>query len=164
MPPLGNGFRVTASVEVGADGGEGIVYALGDWTNGAALYLLRGRLVHVFNGFGHVHRLEAPSPLRAGRHTVRLRFERDGLAVALVVDGREVASHTLPHGLPFRWQIGGAGLTIGYDRGFPVCDDYAPPFEFRGTLHEVVFELPWLAPRDAEVAARADFELARTSE
>jgi len=164
MPPLGNGFLVTASVEVGDGGGEGIVFALGDWTNGTALYLLRGRLVYVLNGFGHVHRLEAPEPLAPGPHAVGVRFERDGFAAALVVDGEEVVRTALPHGMPFRWQIGGAGLTIGHDRGFPVCDDYVPPFEFRGTLHEVVFELPWLAPQDADAAARADFELARRSE
>ena len=49
--------------------------------------------------------------------------------------------------LPFRWQIGGAGLLVGRDRGFPVCDDYQPPFPFTGTLHQIVLEIPSLEPR-----------------
>jgi len=52
--------------------------------------------------------------------------------------------------LPFRWQIGGAGLLVGHDRGFPVCDDYEPPFPFTGTLSEIAFEIPSLRPRVPE--------------
>jgi arylsulfatase len=57
--------------------------------------------------------------------------------------------------MPLRWQIGGAGLLIGRDRGFPVCDDYQPPFPFSGRLERVVIEVPALAPPEAlqEVAA-----------
>ncbi len=164
LPPLGNGFTAVATVEVGDDGGEGVVYALGDWTNGFACYLVGGRPVHVINGFGHAHRLEAPAPLRAGRHTIGFRFEREGLTGVLLVDGEEVARQALPHGLPFRWQIGGAGLTVGYDRGLPVHDDYRPPFPFRPTLHEVAFEIPWIAPDEPDGAARAAYEVARRGE
>ena len=46
---------------------------------------------------------------------------------------RVVAEGPLPRRLPMRWQIGGAGLLVGRDRGFPVCDDYQPPFAFTGT-------------------------------
>ena len=41
---------------------------------------------------------------------------------------RALAELELARDLPFRWQIGGAGLCVGHDRGFPVCDDYEPPF------------------------------------
>ena len=51
--------------------------------------------------------------------------------------------------MPLRWQIGGAGLLVGRDRGFPVCDDYRPPFSFTGTIERLVLEVPALAPRDA---------------
>ena len=37
---------------------------------------------------------------------------------------------------------------VGHDRGFPVCDDYVPPFAFGGTLRQVVLEAPAFAPRD----------------
>ena len=62
MPPLGAGYVVTARVEVEGNA-EGILFALGNWTNGCALYLLDGRLVHVFNGFGNAHRIVASEPV-----------------------------------------------------------------------------------------------------
>jgi arylsulfatase len=31
----------------------------------------------------------------------------------------------------------GAGLHVGRDRGFPVCDDYRPPFAFTGTIERI---------------------------
>jgi arylsulfatase len=37
-------------------------------------------------------------------------------------------------------QIGGGGLRLGHDRGFPVSDDYTPPFPWTGTLHCLTFD------------------------
>jgi arylsulfatase A-like enzyme len=164
LPPLGMGYVVTARVDV-PDHADGIVFALGNWTNGCALYLRDGRLVHVFNSFGTVHVITADDVVEAGRHELSYRYSRDGggRAGILCVDGREVGRGELPHDLPFRWQIGSAGLTIGRDRGFPVCDDYTPPFEFTGTLHDVTFEVPMLAPKD-DTAARAELGIALKSE
>jgi hypothetical protein len=56
--------------------------------------------------------------------------------------------------LPFRWQIGGTGLLIGRDRGFPVCDDYRPPFPFTGTIRHVAIEAPPASPRDTAAEVR----------
>ncbi len=156
VPPLGGGFRLTADVETG-DATAGVVCALGDWSNGWACYLLDGRLVATFNVFGTAHRFEAERATPPGRHALGIEYGREqpaGGPVALTVDGEVVAEGRLPVNLPFRWQIGGAGLLIGRDRGFPVCDDYEPPFPFTGTLNEVVLEIPSLerrVPRD-EVA------------
>jgi hypothetical protein len=58
----------------------------------------------------------------------------------------------LPEDLPFRWQIGGAGLRIGRDAGFPVCDDYRPPFAFTGTIDHIAVESAALAPRAARAS------------
>jgi arylsulfatase len=149
VPPLGGGFRLTADVETG-DTTAGIVCALGDWSNGWACYLLDGRLVATFNVFGTAHRFEAERATPPGRHALGIEYRREqpaGGPVALTVDGEVVAEGRLPVNLPFRWQIGGAGLLIGRDRGFPVCDDYEPPFPFTGTLHEVVLEIPSLERR-----------------
>ena len=66
----------------------------------------------------------------------------------------------LSHDLPFRWQIGGAGLHIGVDRGFPVCDDYDPPFPFAGTVDRVEIEIPHFAPRP-DGAARSAADVAQ---
>lgn len=157
LPPIGGGFRLLADVELPSEDGEGIVCALGDWHNGWALYLLDGTLVVTFNLFGAVHRIATPGAVPAGRQTLGVEYRRHGPVggpVALLVDREVVHEDVLPANLPFRWQIGATGMLLGRDRGFPVCDDYRPPFPFTGTLHEVVLEIPALAPRDgaAELA------------
>ncbi len=156
LPPLHGGFRLAAAVEVGA-AADGIICALGDWSNGWAFYLLGGRPVLALNLFGHVKRCAAEIAVPAGAHVVGVEYRWAGResTFALGIDGREVATMPLRQPLPFRWQIGGGGLLVGHDRGFPVCDDYQPPFAFAGTIERVVIEVDALRPSDevAEVAA-----------
>ena len=156
LPPLGGGFRMLADVEVGADA-SGIVCALGDWSSGWAFYLLDGRPVIAFNILGELVRYAASEPIGAGRHALVAEYQWAGRVstIALAVDGAVVAHGPLTRRLPLRWQIGGAGLLVGRDRGFPVCDDYQPPFPFTGAIDRLVIEVPALAPPDAvqEIAA-----------
>jgi arylsulfatase A-like enzyme len=162
LPPLGGGFRLIADVETAADT-EGIVCALGDWSNGWAVYVLDGRLVATFNLFGTPYRIAAPEPVPSGHHALGVEYRREppaGGAVTLLVDGDAVHDGRLPADLPFRWQIGGAGLLVGRDRGFPVCDDYRPPFPFTGELHQIAFEIPALARRGVPVDADAEITAA----
>ena len=56
-----------------------------------------------------------------------------------MIDGAVVAEGELPEGVGMSGiQIGGGGLRVGDDAGFPVSDDYRPPFPWTGTLHELV--------------------------
>jgi arylsulfatase len=136
-----------------------VLCALGDWSNGWAWYLIDGRPAAAFNLFGDLTVVASPTALRPGPHEVGLRYEgaRGGRRLALTVDGDTVAEGALPSDLPFRWQIGGGGLLIGRDAGFPVCDDYTPPFAISVPFDGVTFEIPMLAPRstpaDADVPA-----------
>jgi len=160
LPPLGAGFTLIAEVEVAEGGAEGVIAALGDWSNGFACYLIGGTPVVAFNLFGAVHRAAGQEPIEAGVHVIGFEYTRmkaGGGPVALSVDGATVAEVTLPRDLPFRWQIGGAGLLVGRDRGFPVCDDYAPPFALTCALRSVVVEVPALA-RAARRDARGEMK------
>jgi arylsulfatase len=149
LPPLGGGFRMLAQVEVGATA-EGVLCALGDWSNGWAWYVLQGKPVVTFNLLGEVLRYAAKEPVGAGRHALLVEYDWAGKqsVLRLAVDGRVVAEGPLPRRMPLRWQIGGAGLLVGRDRGFPVCDDYRTPFAFNGTIERLVMEVPALAPPD----------------
>lgn len=151
LPPLGVGFDLTTTVTADADT-QGVVGALGDWNNGFALYLLDGRPVAAFNLFGSLTRVAAPEPLTPGSHDLGLHYRRDAggtaRSVSLSVDGETVAAVPLDEDLPMRWQIGGTGLSIGRDRGLPVCDDYRPPFAFTGTLETVEVSSHALGARD----------------
>jgi arylsulfatase A-like enzyme len=150
LPPLGGGFRLLAKIEVGT-AAAGVVCALGDWNNGWAWYLVDGKPVLVFNLLGEVFRYASAQPLAAGRHALVIEYDWAGKTsrMKLAADGEVVAEGPMPRRMPMRWQIGGAGLLVGRDRGFPVCDDYRPPFPFTGTIERLVLEVPALAPRDA---------------
>jgi arylsulfatase len=156
LPPLGGGFRVRADVQVGT-AASGILCALGDWSNGWACYLLEGTPVITFNILGEVFRYAGATSMAAGARTITAEYHWAGKSssISLAVDGTVVAQGPLPRRLPLRWQIGGAGLLVGRDRGFPVCGDYQPPFAFTGTLTQLVLEVPALAPRDVGEEAAA---------
>ena len=92
-----------------------------------------------------------------------MAYEREpagGGPLTLCVDGAVVAEGRLPEDLPFRWQIGGAGLRLGRDAGFPVSDDYRPPFPFSGVIHQVAVESAGYAPP----ADRPDVAVARAAQ
>jgi arylsulfatase A-like enzyme len=152
LPPMGGGFRLTAEIEVPEDGADGVLAALGDWSNGFACWVDAGRPAFCVNLFGDPIRVAAERALAPGAHRIDVlyrRKRRGGGPLALCVDGATVARETVPSDLPFRWQIGGAGLLIGRDRGFPVCDGYRPPAEFTGRIARVVLEALVLLPPDA---------------
>ncbi len=151
-----------ADVDV-PDAVVGVIGAVGDWNNGWAWYVPHGRLVVTFNLYGFPATIAATEPLGAGHHQLEVAYKRDragGGPIMLLVDAAVVGEGMLTDNLPFRWQIGGGGLLIGRDTGFPVCDDYETPFPFTGTINTVTIEIPRLAPRDprAELAAATKHE------
>ncbi len=158
LPPLGAGFELTAHVALD-DTANGIVCALGDWNNGWALYLIDGRLVTAFSRFGALTRVATKASVSASTRTLGLHYERGGHdrpgSLVLLANGEEMARGELTGFLPFRWQIGVAGLDLGRDHGLPVCDDYEPPFPLTGTLDRVTIDIPSLAPPHGEGAVRA---------
>jgi arylsulfatase len=158
VPSLGAGALLVADLDVPAGGGEGVLAAIGDWSNGWAFVVLDGRPAFLVNVVGRAHRVVADDRLPEGRHRVGFRFRADGTGGGtgtLTVDGAVVATDALPEGVGMSGiQIGGGGLRIGADAGFPVTDDYRPPFPWAGTLHHVEFdaEPATLAQLDAEMA------------
>jgi arylsulfatase len=93
----------------------------------------------------------------AGRHALSCTYtiDADGPALTLHHDDAPVVSAALSVPVPMFWQHGGTALCIGHDRGLPVCDDYAVPFAFTGTVHEVAIDVGRQAAPDPRTEIRA---------
>ena len=137
---------MTADVETGPGAAHGVVYALGDWFGGWALYLVSGHAHFTFARASGVLELASPTAVPAGRHALAV-FYAPGVGDApgrmvLLVDDDEVDEITVESHLPLALQHGGAGLRLGYDNGFPVSARYAVPAPFSGTVHQLRIEAP----------------------
>ncbi|HTO52178.1 MAG TPA: arylsulfatase [Myxococcota bacterium] len=144
LPPLFGGFQVRAEITVGAEPASGVIAAFGDWTNGWAIYGLRGRAVATVNICGELFRVESADALPAGSHSLRFEYARrtaGGGGISLALGERILGECEIAEDLPVRWQIGGAALHVGLDRGFPVCDDYQTPFPWNGEIGRVTLEV-----------------------
>ena len=143
MPMMIGGFTLRAFTEPVAPGVEGIIAAQGNWTNGWAVYVLDGRLVYVVNTYGTAHRIASDAMVPGGATTFAVHYEpmphADGVVV-LRVDDVEVGRGALSTNLPFNWQVGGHGLSVGRDWGLPVHDEYRSPFAFTGVVDRVEIE------------------------
>jgi arylsulfatase len=153
IPLLWGGFRMTASIDPGPDCTEGVIFALGDWFGGYALYVV-GDIVHfTFARSTDALELVAPSTLSPGRHEIGVFYELGAGGpgrMVLLVDGAEVDATAVEGTLPIAMQHGGAGLRLGADTGFPVSPRYTPPAPFTGAVHQLRIDAP--GSLQAEVA------------
>src|SRR4029077_15979036 len=142
---LVGGCRVTATVTV-PERADGVLCALGDWNTGYAFFVRDGRLTFVVNAAGDISRgvADTPGPTGPDGGVLGCSFVpgADAGTYTLTHDDTVVGRARSEHAMPLTWQHGGALLRIGRDDGFPVCDDYAVPFPFTGTIREVVVEVP----------------------
>jgi arylsulfatase len=140
VPLLWAGFRMTAEFETSAPA-DGVVFALGDWFGGYALYAVEDILYFTFARAADALELATPSALTAGRHEAGIHYAlgADGEAgrMALTLDGTEVDATNVDGMLPMALQHGGAGLRLGRDTGFPVSARYSTPATFNGTVHQL---------------------------
>lgn len=181
---LATSYTLTAEIDIPADGGEGVLATAGGRFGGWGLYLVRGAPVFVWNLCDvQRDRWVAPAALTPGRHTVTFDFRYEGLGLGtlaynnrsglgrggtgtLSVDGRVVAAQSVERTLPISLQWDET-FDIGLDTGTPVEDrDYAVPFPFNGTLHQLTIKLspPQLTPADEKKLVEASERESRGSE
>ena len=140
-------------------GDEGVLYATGTQNSGLSLFIQNNKLVLDYNAFGDHTILESPSDIPSGEHELRVLLRRtEGMAgtIALQVDGTSVAEASVPL---YMRMMSSVGPSVGYDHGSPVSERYSAPFEYTGTLHEVVIEAG--KPRADVQAAEAANEMRR---
>ena len=145
---LGKSYTITAEVEVPQGGAEGMINTLGGRFGGYGLYLVKGKPVFTYAELTtEKFRWEGPDVLAPGKHTVAFDFKYDGPGPAkggtgaLSVDGKTVASQSIPYTIPFVMTID-ESFDVGIDTRSGVNDnDYQPPFRFNGNVDKLTIQL-----------------------
>jgi arylsulfatase A-like enzyme len=139
--------RIVAVIDVAdAVDSHGVLLAQGGRFGGFSLWLRDGVPRYSYNFAGlDLTTIVAPNALTAGRHVVGVELAPAqgrpmSFALTLFVDGVAVAAADIARTSPFRFTLAGEGLCCGYDDGTPVAD-YASPFAFTGTIHEVAVDV-----------------------
>jgi arylsulfatase len=165
---LDSSFTIIADIEVPEGGAEGMILTSGGRFAGYGLYLLKGKPVFCWNMIDLERvKWEAPDALSPGKHTIEYDFKYDGLGVGtlafnnfsglgrpgtgtLKVDGKEVATKTLPKTIPMilQWD---ESFDIGSDTLTGINDaDYQPPFTLTAKFNKLTIKIdrPKLSPED----------------
>ena len=157
---IARSYTITAEVEVPQGGGEGMIATLGGRFGGYGLYLLKGRPVFTYDFLAIARfRWEGQEALTPGKHTIVFDFKYDGPGFGkggsgvLKVDGKDVATKTIPHTIPFLMTIDET-FDVGMDTRTPVDDnDYQVPFRFTGKIAKLTYKLgpPQLTEADRKI-------------
>ena len=137
-------FNAGGTLMVRCDPGpapEGVLCAIGDWTQGFALYVAEGRLAFALNIAGEETVVVSSAPVSAASTELGFRLTPaadQGVEIQVLIDGQVAGTGTASRPMPVgMMQVGGTGLCIGYDRGFPVTEGYEPPAAFTGEIRYV---------------------------
>jgi arylsulfatase len=180
---LNTSYNFKAEIEVRQGGAEGMLITQGGRFGGYGFYLLKNKPVYLWN-LVDLKRVRWEGPeLTPGKHVLEFDFKYAGLGMGtmafgsyagigqggtgvLKVDGKEVATQTMEHTIPFilAWD---ESLDIGSDTGTPVADrDYQVPFTFTGTLKKITLTIdrPQLSPEDIKKLEEAQKKAAAAKE
>lgn len=144
-PKLGNTPNVlTMEVEI-PEKPEGVLYSLGAFNGGIALFIKDGTLTYEYNLF-HIQRTRIQSEGKLPSGKVKLEVSttfaspKPGGAAEVIItaDGKELAKGTIPVTAPVGFTTFDC-LDFGTDLGSPVSKDYydAAPFNFNGAIKQV---------------------------
>ena len=175
--PVGNApsvldrdYTITAEITVPKGGAEGMIVTLGGRFGGYGLYLLNGKPVFDYNmldleqyrwqggALGHGVLADALEP---GKHTIVFDFQYDGPGPGkggtgvFTVDGKEIATKTIPHTIPLLMSIDET-FDVGMDTRTAVDDSYQLPFRFTGTINKLTFKLGPSQMSEADKKAAAE--------
>jgi arylsulfatase A-like enzyme len=145
---LNKSYTITAEVEIPAGVAEGMLNTIGGRFGGYGLYLVKGKPVFTYVQLtAEKFRWEGSAALTPGKHTIAFDFKYDGPGFGkggngvLSVDGKAVASKTIPFTIPFVMTID-ESFDVGMDTRSGVDDnDYQPPFRFNGKLDKLTIKL-----------------------
>ncbi len=135
-------FSVTAEVEIGEGGSDGVLAAIGGTIAGWSLYVKSGKPVFHYNFFDVDHvAVQSSEPLAPGKSVIAVDVMPLALGpgqpakVRLSVNGKAVATGDISRTVPFRYGV--EPFDVGMDTVSAVSEDYEAPFAFQGKIGSV---------------------------
>ncbi len=147
-PPMKNrSWTLDANITTEGSATSGVIMGFGGVAAGMVLYLDNGVPVFDYNYFEQHTIVKGSKALSPGAATVSVDFSYRGAEgeagkgadIALMVDGKKVASATMDATVGGRFGIDTFG--IGEDSGQPVTHAYQPPFPFGGQIEKVTVNM-----------------------
>jgi len=139
-------FSVTAEVEVGQTGADGVLAAIGGVISGWSLYVKEAKPTFYYNCFNVEHaKVQSSEALPPGKSVIRVEFTPaepgpgKPANVRLLVNDKEVGKGQVARTVPFRYGV--EPFDIGMDTVSAVSEDYKAPFPFQGRINQVTIEV-----------------------
>jgi len=150
-PPIyQRSHSISAALDIGNNGADGVIVAEGGSSGGYTLYVKDGKLVYEYNFFGKErYTVTSDSKLPGGNVEVTMDYVQKpgkddnpsiGGSVTLKVNGKKVAEGELKNVVPSRFSATET-LDIGSDLGSTVSESYVAPHTFSGKIKKVDIEL-----------------------
>jgi arylsulfatase len=156
---------ITADVEIPQGGANGVILAQAGRFGGWSLYMKDGKPVYTYNFLGlQRYSVAGPSPLPAGKATIRFEFVSDGGGLGkggtgtILVNGQKVAEGRIELTQPFIFSADETA-DVGQDDATPVTEDYKEGNnKFTGTIEKVTIDLKEMKAANAEEEQQAVHE------
>jgi arylsulfatase A-like enzyme len=139
-------FSITAEVEVGQTGADGVLAAIGGIISGWSLYVKDGKPTFYYNFFEVEHaRVQSSEALSPGQATIRVEFTPvepgpgKPADVRLFINDKEVGKGHVARTVAFRYGV--EPFDIGMDTVSAVSEEYKVPFPFQGRIKGVTIEI-----------------------
>ncbi|CCM75370.1 arylsulfatase [Rhizobium mesoamericanum] len=153
---MNKSYTITADVDIPEGGAEGMIVTQGGRFGGYGLFLSkgdfgvgRGKVVFLYNLLDLKRTMWEGPELEAGKHRITFDYKADSTNLGtggkgiLSVDGKQVDTNSLEHGIP---------VTFPEDETFDVGQDtrtgvalleyrYDTPFKFTGKIDKLTFDL-----------------------
>jgi arylsulfatase len=150
---VGRAYRITAEVDVPAQGAEGVILAQGGRYGGFSLFVKDGRVSYEVNAFGNQGgSIISSAPLPPGKDRIEIDFtpvQKPGLkdpwpgraatpgSARMSINGAAAGETAIANFGSYYYET----LDIGSDLGTSVSPSYSSPFAFTGTIETVKVDL-----------------------
>lgn len=137
--------RITAEVEIPANGAEGVLLCLGTEFGGWSLFVKDEKLVYAHNYLQiREFNLKSTTEVPKGKATLAYEFTKTGDNVGtgrLFINGKQAGELEGIKTAPVSYASASEGLQVGRAWSTPVSNDYNGSFQFTGTLEKVTIEI-----------------------